>query len=120
MVDNSELRFVAKIIRNKSRQRSCSILVGQNNIFNPLKIHIIEPSHKIIEFGSIDSPLSSTSTYSSCSGGTGIEWNRRKSVAQLIFYWETVFLVGAKAARKYAGWGPSVVSLVTNLAKHYR
>ncbi|KAF0521382.1 hypothetical protein F8M41_015826 [Gigaspora margarita] len=41
------------------------------------------------------------SQYSIC----GRELNRRISVSQLVFFWETVFLIGTRAARRYAGWG---------------
>lgn len=176
MVDNSELKFIAKVIRNKSRfschQRSFSLV--QDNAPHPLKIQIVEPIHKSIEFSSPSSssndlvpinipshhnfslnntypssrsnhprrskthPLTSHSVdtffeikyhYLSLNpyfplkndeyedipehlqhgrprfGVCGKEWSTKKSVAQLIFYWETVFIIGVKAARKYAGWG---------------
>ncbi|CAG8618560.1 14706_t:CDS:1 [Acaulospora morrowiae] len=182
MVDSSELKFITKVIRHKSRlchrRTYSSILPGPSNTFEPLKIQVIEPLHKSVKFCP---PLSSSSNdefiptnipsyrnsnlkntypldhtnhprrvkthphpHTSHSMSTlfeikyhyfspnpsyppsagyeyegahnhlqnrprfricGKEWSTRKSVTQLIFYWETVFLIGAKAARRCAGWG---------------
>ncbi|CAG8480934.1 27275_t:CDS:1 [Dentiscutata erythropus] len=43
------------------------------------------------------------SQYSIC--GRELSINRRISVPQLVFFWETVFLIGTRSARRYAGWG---------------